>query len=214
MQNIFSHKPNDALSQAELETLRSTEWLVTNGLGGYASGTIGGSLTRVFHGYLISALPSPFGRTMMLNQILEQVVLPDGRTIQLNGVERARGPSFAGSQYLTSFDLDFGLPTWTYEFDGLTLEKRLVLPHGQNTSYMNYRISSGAGTLRLQLRPAVNMRKHEDPVNTPIDTYTFTIRDQHYELLKSSNDLPPLRIMVLAGVAGLEVECARIEDGT
>jgi predicted glycogen debranching enzyme len=214
MQNIFSHKPNDALSQAELETLRSTEWLVTNGLGGYASGTIGGSLTRVFHGYLISALPSPFGRTMMLNQILEQVVLPDGRTIQLNGVERARGPSFAGSQYLTSFDLDFGLPTWTYEFDGLTLEKRLVLPHGQNTTYMNYRISSGAGTLRLQLRPAVNMRKHEDPVNTPIDTYTFTIRDQHYELLKSSNDLPPLRIMVLAGVAGLEVECARIEDGT
>ena len=88
MQNIFSHKPNDALTQAELETLKSTEWLVTNGLGGYASGTIGGSLTRVFHGYLISALPSPFGRTMMLNQILEQVVLPDGRTIQLNGVER------------------------------------------------------------------------------------------------------------------------------
>jgi hypothetical protein len=62
MQNVFSRRPNHELSQAELESLKSTEWLVTNGLGGYASGTIGGSLTRVFHGYLISALPSPWGR--------------------------------------------------------------------------------------------------------------------------------------------------------
>jgi predicted glycogen debranching enzyme len=214
MQNIFRHKPDHELSQAELEALKSTEWLVTNGLGGYASGTIGGSLTRVFHGYLISALRSPSGRTMMLNQILETVVLPDGRTIQLNGLERARGPSLTGSQYLTAFDLHLGLPVWTYEFDGITLEKRLVLPHGQNTIYVNYRISSGSGRVGLQLRPAVNMRKHEDPVNTPIDTYTFTVRDHHYELLKSSNDLPPLRIMVLASGAGLEVECARIDDVT
>src|SRR5438477_2904543 len=126
MQNIFSHKPNVALSEADVEILTNTEWLVTNGLGGYTSGTVGGSLTRVFHGYLIAALPVPLGRTMMLNDILEQVVLPDGRTIQLNGLETADGRSVTGSQYLTSFQLDLGLPTWTYEFDGLTLEKRLV----------------------------------------------------------------------------------------
>jgi predicted glycogen debranching enzyme len=212
MQNIFSHNPNDALSEAELATLAKTEWLVTNGLGGYASGTIGGSLTRVFHGYLIAALPGPLGRTMMLNQILERVVLPDGRVIQLNGLEKAEGESFAGSQYLTSFDVHLGLPIWTYEFDGLTLEKRLLLPHGQNTTYLNYRISSGSGSLRLQLWPAVNMREHEAPVNMPVDSYTFTVRDRHYELLKSSNDLPPLRITVLAGSAGLAVECTRIDD--
>jgi predicted glycogen debranching enzyme len=149
---------------------------------------------------------------MMLNQILERVILPDGRTIHLNGLEKAQGKSFTGSRYLTSFDLDLGLPIWTYEFEGLTLEKRLLLPHGQNTTYLNYRISSGSGSLRLQLRPAVNMREHEAPVNTPIDTYTFTVRDHRYELLKSSNDLPPLRIMMLASGPGLAVECARIED--
>jgi predicted glycogen debranching enzyme len=212
MKNIFSHKPNNALSDAELEFLRGTEWLVTNGLGGYASGTIGGSLTRVFHGYLIAALPGPLGRTMMLNHILERVVLSDGRTIQLNGLEREHGESFAGSQYLTSFDVHLGLPIWTYEIDGLTLEKRLLLPHGQNTTYLNYRISSGSGSLNLQLWPAVNMREHEAPVNRPVSSYTFTVRDHHYELLKSSDDLPPLRITVLASGAGLAVECCRIED--
>src|SRR5207248_4044485 len=120
-----------------------------------------------------------------LNDILEQVVLPDGRTIQLNGLERANGASFAASKYLTNFRLHLGLPIWTYEFDGLTLEKRLVLPHGQNTTYLNYRIASGSGSLKLQLRPAINMREHEAPVNTPLETYAFTVRDHHYELLKS-----------------------------
>src|SRR5438309_1309303 len=137
MQNIFSHKPNVALSEADVESLTNTEWLVTNGLGGYASGTVGGSPTRVFHGYLIAALPVPMGRTMMLNDILEQVVLPDGRIIQLNGLERANGASLPASKYLTNFRLHLGLPIWSYEFDGFTLEKRLVLPHGQNTTYLN-----------------------------------------------------------------------------
>jgi len=212
MQNIFSHKPNHPLSEADIQMLTTTEWLVTNGLGGYASGTVGGSLTRVFHGYLVAALPAPLGRTMMLNTIIEEVVLPDGRTIQLNGLEMAGQKSSAGSQHLTNFHLHLGLPTWIYEFEGITLEKRLTMPHGQNTTYLNYRISSGAGSLKLRLRPAVNMRKHESPVNTPIDTYTFTVRDHHYELLESSNEIPPLRMMVLAGSAGLAVECACIGD--
>ncbi len=212
MQNIFSHKANVALSEADVKILTNTEWLVTNGLGGYASGTLGGSLTRVFHGYLIAALPVPLGRTMMLNDILEQVVLPDGQTIQLNGLQRANGASFAASEYLTNFRLHLGLPIWSYEFDGFTLEKRLVMPHGQNTTYLNYRIASGSGCLKLQLRPAINMREHEAPVNTPIETYTFTVRDHHYELLKSSADLPPLRIIMLASDAGLAVECVRIDD--
>src|SRR5687767_510188 len=47
-------------------SLRQKEWLVTNGLGGYASGTVSGTLTRRFHGVLVAALPNPFGRTMML----------------------------------------------------------------------------------------------------------------------------------------------------
>ncbi len=212
VKQIFRREAGAPFSEADLNTLTQTEWLVTNGLGGYASGTIGGSLTRVFHGYLIAALPAPFGRTMMLNDILEEVILPDGRAIPLNGLHRADAERFGASQYLTSFRVHLGLPLWTYEFDGLTLEKSLVLPHGQNTTYLRYRISSGSGALKLRLRPAVNMRGQEAPVDTPVEAYTFTVRDHRYEVFKESNDLPPLRIMVLAECAGLTVEPAVIRD--
>ena len=60
----------------------SFEWLVTNGLGGYASGTLSGALTRRYHGLLISALPTPFGRTMLLNFLWERLRWPDGRVEQ------------------------------------------------------------------------------------------------------------------------------------
>ena len=181
MNNIFSHQANTPLTADDRKVLTQTEWLVTNGLGGYASGTAGGMLTRVFHGYLIAALPSPLGRTMMLNELFEELIFPDGRVVPLNGV-KTEDEEFAGSPYLTNFSLDFGLPVWTYEVAGLTVEKRVYLPHRQNTAYINYRISAGAGSVRLQLRPAVNMREHEAPVNSPLDTYTFTVRDHRYEV--------------------------------
>src|SRR5262245_55372362 len=66
----------------------SLEWLVTNGLGGYAFGTASGLITRGYHGYLISSLPAPLGRMMMLNDVIEQVRLPDGTILQLGGEER------------------------------------------------------------------------------------------------------------------------------
>src|SRR5436853_2527817 len=64
------------------------EWLVTNGLGGYAAGTVSGALTRRFHGILIAALPSPYGRMMMFNDCLERVVLADGKEVRLGAQER------------------------------------------------------------------------------------------------------------------------------
>src|SRR3954451_23449131 len=122
MNTIFRHTAGTELSSQEVTALAETEWLVSNGLGGYASGTINGTLTRVFHGYLIAALPSPQGRTMMLNELIEELVFPDGRVIRLTAVDR-EDDQYAGSQYLASFKLDHGLPIWTYEVGGLTLEK-------------------------------------------------------------------------------------------
>src|SRR5919198_3944910 len=76
---------------AELEMLLAREWLVTNGLGGYAAGTISGILTRRYHGLLVAALPAPFGRMMLLPQLSEQLRLPDSTTVRLGGEERAGG---------------------------------------------------------------------------------------------------------------------------
>src|SRR6476620_8893978 len=66
------------------------QWLVTNGLGGYASGTISGAVTWRYHGLLIAALPEPLGRTLMLNHLAESLCFPDGRTVQFGGMEPAQ----------------------------------------------------------------------------------------------------------------------------
>src|SRR5215831_45211 len=66
------------------DSLLDPEWLVTNGLGGYESGTIAGLTTRRFHGLLVAALPAPFGRTMMLNELFERLRFSNGALISLN----------------------------------------------------------------------------------------------------------------------------------
>lgn len=210
MNKIFTRSSEQALQDDQERDLTQTEWLVTNGLGGYASGTVDGVLTRVFHGYLIAALPSPLGRTMMLNDVLEQVVLSDGRILPLNGLETESDEYPSGSQYLTSFGLDGGLPVWTYDVKGTIIEKRISLPHGQNTTYINYRVASGP-PVTLQLRPAVNMRQHEAPVNQKITPYTFTVTNHRYEL-KSSADIPPLLLTLLGKAVSVALDPLTICD--
>ncbi|MGA8026735.1 MAG: amylo-alpha-1,6-glucosidase, partial [Bryobacteraceae bacterium] len=211
MDKIFTHSSGTPLTKDDLEHLNETEWLATNGLGGYASATVGGTLTRVFHGYLIAALPSPLGRTMMLNDIFEQLVYPDGRTIPLNGVETEKGKYPGGTPYLTGFRLDAGMPVWTYDVEGVKIEKRVVLPHRQNTAQINYRTQAAPPGVRLQLRPAVNMREHEAPVNTPLETYTLTVRDHQFEL-KASSDIPPLRLTLLGKKQAFAMDPVKICD--
>src|SRR5436190_92187 len=125
---------------AQVEPLLTREWLVTNGLGGYASGTVAGVASRRYHGLLIAALPAPLGRRVMLNHLSELLRLPNDRAVFLGGEERAGGRlAVPGAAYLTEFHLDMGLPVWRYAVDGWRVEKRVLLPHGQNTVYIQYR---------------------------------------------------------------------------
>ena len=120
------------------ELLLSREWLVTNGRGGYASGSIGGIPTRRFHGLLVAALPTPLGRAMMLNHLLETVRLPDGSLIPLGGYEMEDGSlEVHVSPVLREFTLERGLPVWRFEMgeasNRFVVEKRIFLVHMQNT---------------------------------------------------------------------------------
>ena len=137
MDNVNRRMPWPEPDPGNTEPLLTREWLVTNGLGGYASGTVAGVATRRYHGLLIAALPAPLGRQMMLNHLAEQVRLPDGatRSLRRRG-ERGRRPRTARGRPSAEFRLEAGLPVWRYEFDGLVLEKRILLPHRQNTVYV------------------------------------------------------------------------------
>src|SRR5688572_5596186 len=109
---------------SDREGLLAREWLVTNGLGGYASGTVSGVATRRYHGLLIAALTAPLGRTMTLSHLSEKVRLPGGREVLLAGDETGNDTlDMPGADYLSDFRLEYGLPVWQYDIDGCTIEK-------------------------------------------------------------------------------------------
>src|SRR5947209_3870799 len=187
--------PWSATMPSKAEILLTQEWLVTNGLGGYASGTVAGVASRRYHSLLIAALPSPLGRMVMLNHLSEMLRLPDGGVIYLRGEELASGSlKLPGAEYLTEFRLECGLPVWLYQANGHVIEKRVFLPHRQNTVYVNYRLAQGEGTVRLKLRPSVHFRHHEAPVSEKhAGPYTFTCLEDRYELSVPAA-LPPLKM--------------------
>jgi predicted glycogen debranching enzyme len=196
------------------EPLLSREWLVTNGLGGYASGTVSGVITRGFHGYLIAALPNPFGRVMMLNDLVERLQLSNGEEVQLGGEERAGAPlQLHGADFLREFRLEVGLPVWRYHVNGVTLEKRLLLPRGQNTVYITYRILEGDGDIRLRLRPSVQFRPHNAPVTESFRTnYTLSVLDEDRYEISTETSLPPLRFLLYGEGCALTVDRIHIDE--
>ncbi|MGH2509342.1 MAG: glycogen debranching enzyme N-terminal domain-containing protein, partial [Ktedonobacteraceae bacterium] len=119
------------------------EWFLTNGLGGYASGTIAGTLTRMQHGLLVAALPEDTTPQLLLAKIDEEILF-DQRTFYLGTNEYRDGTlNPAGFVHLESFRLEDSLPIFTYRLggiDGITLEKRIWMLHGQNTTYIQYRV--------------------------------------------------------------------------
>ncbi|MGA7801568.1 MAG: amylo-alpha-1,6-glucosidase [Gammaproteobacteria bacterium] len=183
------------LSDPEADPHIPEEWLVTNGLGGYASGTVTGAITRRYHGLLIASLPNPLGRMMMLNGLSERLRLP-GHRVVYTGAEELAGISPEATLALSEFRLEAGLPVWRYEVDGFVLEKRLFLPYRQNTVHVTYLLLSGKGKLRLGLRPAMHFRSHDAPVSQPRSTYySLSVWEDQFEITGAA-DLPVLRLIV------------------
>lgn len=180
---------------AEPDPHLQEEWLVTNGLGGYASGTVSGAITRRYHGLLIAALPNPLGRTMMLNGLSERLRLPD-RSVVYTGAEELADAAPESILPLAGFRLEWGLPVWRYEVDGFVVEKRLLLLYRQNTVHVVYRLLSGRGTLRLGLRPAIHFRPHDAPVDAAgAGPYVLTVAGDRFEI-GGGSDMPVLRLLI------------------
>jgi len=195
-------KPERIAAGKELDPLVTREWLVTNGLGGYASGTIAGVVTRRYHGMLVSAQPSPLGRLMMLNEIQEQVKFADKSRVEIGGEERGGKLLVHGAEHLVEFRVELGLPVWRYRVRDALLEKRVFMAHRQNTVFVNYRLLEGPD-VALRLRPAIHFRGHDDAVSTTLDDrYQLTSVSDRYEIISlRQNNWPALR-MYLYGEEG------------
>src|SRR6266702_6679492 len=116
------------------------EWLVTNGLGGYAAGSIVGATTRSYHGLLVAALRPPVERVVLVTKIDETVEFPGGHILKLGVNEYQDGTTDPqGYNYLDIVGLEGDIPCFTYALrESLTLEKRVWMEHGQNTTYVQY----------------------------------------------------------------------------
>ena len=168
------------------------EWLVTNGLGGYASGTVLGPITRRYHGLLIAALPNPYGRFMMLHGLGERFRRAEREVLFAGPRDLADGQGTMITPL--EFRLDCGLPVWTYDLWGCLIEKRILMPYRQNTVYVEYRYIRGEGAIRLGLRPGIQFRSHDAQIDAHIDTaYTVEMREWRLEV-KSATETAVLRL--------------------
>jgi predicted glycogen debranching enzyme len=142
----------------DLSAAESREWLVTNGIGGYASGTVAGTLTRRYHGLLVAALQPPLGRTQLV-ALFDEVVRYAGADFSLTTHRWASGAiEPQGFLNLESFHLEGTTPVWTFALADALLEKRVWMRQGENTTYIQYTLLRGSAPVDLELNALVNYR--------------------------------------------------------
>ncbi len=149
----------------DLDTASTREWLVTNGIGGYASGTVAGLLTRRYHGLLVAALQPPLGRTLLLAK-LDETVAYDRHLYNLHANRWSSGVvEPKGYLNIENFALEGTVPTWKYACADALLEKRIWMEQGKNISYINYSLHRASGPLTILIKALVNYRDyHSDTV--------------------------------------------------
>jgi predicted glycogen debranching enzyme len=162
---------------ANFEQACKREWLVTNGLGGFAAGTVADANTRRYHGLLIAALKPPLERTVMLAK-LDATVNYCGLDYSLSSNEFADGSIDPhGYRHIERFRLDAGLPVWEYAFNDVLIEKRIIMPQGENTTLVKFRVLRASAALHLNIRPLCTHRDYHSHTQGGWDFQTETMVD-------------------------------------
>jgi glycogen debranching enzyme len=142
---------------------------VTNGLGGYACGTVALANTRRYHGFLMASLAPPVQRTLLVAKI-EVSVEYQGSKTDLSANEFAGGTiSPKGFIHLESFAVIEGIPTWRYAIADALLEQRIFMAQGANTSYLRLELLRSSAPLRVTLKPFVIYRDYHSQTHGPQD---------------------------------------------
>ena len=143
-----------------LEIGEQREWLVTNGIGGFASGTVAGNLTRRYHGLLMAALQPPLGRTLLVSKF-DEIATYGGASYPLGANRWAGGfVDPVGYRYIEQFRLEGTTPVWVYACGDALLEKRIWMQHGANTTYVRYQLLRASAPMDLEIKAFVNYRDY------------------------------------------------------
>ncbi len=151
----------------DLTAALSREWLVTNGLGGFASGTVAGVNTRRYHGLLVAALKPPVQRMVLLAALEEWLRIPGREPQSLSAQEYWDGTVFPnGYQQLDGMELEGMLPCFRWVIDDRVIEKRVWMEHRENRTVIRYRLLDGP-PVTLQLRPLFAHRDYHQHRHGP-----------------------------------------------
>ena len=154
----------DPATLASLDADLDREWLVTNGLGGYAMGSVCGATTRSYHGLLVAAVRPPVDRAVLVTKVDETVTTASVASLALGTDEYAGGVvEPRGFERLAGFALEGLIPRFSYLLSGsATLEKRVWMAHGYNITFVQYRYlaAEADGALALSLAPTCLDRDH------------------------------------------------------
>nr|WP_217277580.1 amylo-alpha-1,6-glucosidase [Corallococcus exiguus] len=171
------------------------EWLLTNGRGGYASGTVVGCNTRRYHGLFIPTLEK-LGRTVLMAR-MEETALVDGERYRLTSEEHDDGTTVEdGARHLRHFHLEGLVPVWEYAVGRARLRRRCVMVHGEDTVFLAWEHLSGP-EVTLHLRPFPVMRPHDGPLLKAVGEPIVTLRGPLVEL-RNGEDGPIQRMRLYA----------------
>ena len=177
------------------------EWLLTNGIGGFASASLSGANTRRYHGLLIAALKPPLGRTVLLGKLDETIQLAGGNSYSLDVNEwRGGAATLDGLTYLTSFELNGNLPTFHYNLNGVALSKTIWMEYGSNTVYVRYSCTAASQDQPFELRvhALANYRDYHSLTHGSPD-HDFSIQPEEHQssswLVQAWPDATPWRLM-------------------
>lgn len=138
-----------------LENGLKKEWIITNGLGGYASSTILGANTRRYHGLLIAPLNPPAKRHLILSKLDESIEIRGGKYELFTNV--GKNYISEGYNYLESFNKDI-LPVFKYKVKDISISKTICMIYRRNTVLVFYKIKNGKDRAKLSLAPVINFR--------------------------------------------------------
>jgi predicted glycogen debranching enzyme len=165
---------------SKLPQAEQHEWLITNGIGGYACGTLSGILTRCYHGLLVAALNPPLKRTLLLTK-LDETVQYLSAYYPLS-CDRWSGGTTTGHGYrnLESFHLAGSIPTWHYACADALIEKQVWMQPGENTTYSRYRLLRASAPVHLSIKAIVNYRDHHNTTQSVVAGRTWQIQTQSH----------------------------------
>lgn len=172
------------------ESATSREWLETNGIGGFANGTISGANSRRYHGILTAATKPPLGRITMLSKFEETLII-DGKSYELSSNQYPGAINPEGYKYIKSFALA-PFPRWIYEVGGIEIEKSIFMVHGQNSTVCQWSVVKQQAEISIELKPLLSFVDYHSLQHETADFNPNFEVSEKLVTIKPYNEMPPL----------------------